>query len=323
VNSVVIYCNHCEINRNFAESAKESYGSFDRSTRYAVKKGVLKQPIRVVPLLNKLNFGLGRYGDIEFYFTKTISRVFFQDATIEARVTDIEFEDTKISLVLFNPVLGDGTVEFVFDSDILAAVKAEDIKKILLTTLADENNKYVFSDSQSKKYHLYTSLHLKKPADLDKITLEEAEKQGYERCGFCFKQMEYLPDLSVETAIEREWIARLQDYELLLDGTSQHAKVKELGEEILRNWPVPLIGYNFSFHLISSPKLSAFAIPTGTVVATSALLDALENEEELEAVLLLAISHIERRHALREYRMELAGYQSTSGSVGFYLSKHF
>jgi Zn-dependent protease with chaperone function len=296
---------------NLAESAKKSSDSFDRSTRYAVKKGVQGQEIRIVPLLNKLNFGLGHHGEIEYYFSKTISRIFFQDERINARVTDIEFEGTKITLELFNPVLGDGTIEFVFDEDIIAALKASDIKNILLSTLSDENNQYVFCDPQSKKCHLYTGLHLKKTDVLDKLTLDDAEKQGFVRCGFCFKHMEYLPDLSVETAIEREWITRLQDYELLLDGTPQHAKVKELGEEILRNWPVPLIGYDYSFHLISSPKLSAFAIPTGTVVATSALMEALENEEELEAVLLIAIAHIERRHALQDYRLRLAGYEST------------
>jgi hypothetical protein len=49
--------------------------------------------------------------------------------------------------------------------------------------------------------------------------------------------------------------------------------------------------------------MNATAIPTGKIVVSTALLEALENEEELEALLLLAITHIEMRHSLKQFQM--------------------
>jgi hypothetical protein len=105
--------------------------------------------------------------------------------------------------------------------------------------------------------------------------------------------------------IEREWSELLRDYEPLKDGSARQSKMSNLGQRILRNWPIPLLGYDYAFHLIESKTMNAIAIPTGKIVVSTALLEALENEEELEALLLLAIAHIEMRHSLRQYQMKL------------------
>jgi len=57
--------------------------------------------------------------------------------------------------------------------------------------------------------------------------------------------------------------------------------------------------------------MNAIAIPTGKIVVSTALFEALENEEELEALLLLAITHVEMRHSLKQYQMKLAVSQNS------------
>jgi len=274
-------------------------------TQKTITKGVLDNQITIVPQLNKLNFGLGRYDGVNFYFKKSLSKIFFQDRSLEARVTAVEFDDLKVSLNLFHPVLGDGNLQFVFDPDLISRITDEDLQKILITSIGDENNLYVFADPKSKIFHLYTCLHTKDEGKLMRMTIEEARRQGFRECAFCFKKVLYLPDLAVEMEIEREWSELLHDYEPLMDGSAGQANMNNLGQRILRNWPFTLLGYDYSFHLIESSKMNAIAIPTGKIVVSTALLEALENEEEREALLLLAIAHIEMRHSLRQYQMKL------------------
>jgi hypothetical protein len=57
--------------------------------------------------------------------------------------------------------------------------------------------------------------------------------------------------------------------------------------------------------------MTAIAIPTGKIVVSTALFEALENEEELEALLLLAIGHVEMRHSLKQFQMKLTASQSS------------
>jgi hypothetical protein len=279
--------------------------SFDKKTQKTITKGVLDNQITIVPQLNKLNFGLGRYDGINFYFKKSLSKIFFQDHSIEARVTAVEFDDLKVSLDLFHPALGDGNLRFVFDRDLISRITDEDLRKILLTSIGDENNLYVFADPESKIFHLYTCLHTKDESKLIRMTIEEARRQSFRECAFCFKKVLYLPDMAVEMEIEREWSELLHDYEPLMDGSARQSKMSNLGQRILRNWPFTLLGYDYSFHLIESSTMNAIAIPTGKIVVSTALLEALENEEEREALLLLAIAHIEMRHSLRQYQMKL------------------
>jgi len=59
------------------------------------------------------------------------------------------------------------------------------------------------------------------------------------------------------------------------------------------------------------PQMNAIAIPTGKIVVSTTLLEALENEEEREALLALAIAHIEMRHSLRMYQLQLSASQNS------------
>lgn len=288
------------------ETKQKTRSAFNAKSQKAISNNVLNQKIPILPQLNKLNFGLGHHNGVNFYFRKTLSKIFFQDKRIDPKVSDIEFNDANVSLELYHSVLGHGVVTFVFDEELISNASDEDVQNILLTTMGNENNRYVFGNPASKIYDLYTCLHTHDTGQLIRMTKEEAEMRGYQPCGFCFKKELYLPDLAIEMEIEKEWSARLREYEPVMDGSEKQIYLSNLGHKLLQNWPFPLLGYEYSFQLIKSKRMNAIAIPTGKIVISSALMDALEGEEELEALLLMAIAHIERRHSLKQYHLKLS-----------------
>ncbi|MGD9080261.1 MAG: hypothetical protein PVG96_13020, partial [Desulfobacterales bacterium] len=52
---------------------------FDKKSEDQIKNHVLNKELVIMPQLNKLNFGFGRFGGIEYFYEKTISKIFFQD----------------------------------------------------------------------------------------------------------------------------------------------------------------------------------------------------------------------------------------------------
>ena len=248
---------------NYSIADAKKRDSFSNKSKKSITNRVLNQQISIVPQLNKLNFGVGRHAGINFYYKKSLSKIFFQDRTIVAKITDIDFDDMKISLDLFHSVLGAGNIQFVFDKDLLSRASNEDLSKILLTTISDENHEYVFGDPNSEIFHLYSCIHTKDREKLVRMTLEEAKQKSYRACAFCFRKILYLPDLAIEMQIEREWSERLRDYEPLMDGSSRQLYLGNLGKRVLRNWPFKLTGYDYNFQLIKSRRMNAIAIPTG------------------------------------------------------------
>jgi hypothetical protein len=278
-----------------------SNAAFDEKSKETIINGVLKKNLLIMPQLNKLNFGFGRQKGIEYLYRKTVSKLFFQDKKLEARVIDVIIESPDITLELSHPIFGTGTIKFFFSQELLEQTPVEGIQKILLETLGDENHQYVFSDPQSKLYYLWSCNHLSDPSLSARMRLEDAEAQGYRASGFCFTKMLYIPNFSVEVALEREWTQRLRNYEPIEKSSKKQALLNEVGKKVLQNWPIKQIGYNYAFHLSESRRIDAFAIPTGKIIITTALFDSLANPDELEALLVYAIAHVERRHSLKEY----------------------
>ena len=275
--------------------------SFDSGSQEGIKHGVVDQQIRIMPQFNTLNFGLGWSGNHNFFYEKSLSSMFFQDHEINVKITDIEFNAASITLKLFHPVKGIGIITFIFNENLLSNVSDEVIQNILQNTLGDINHRYVFGNPESRRYHLYSCLHAERSSHLIRMSREEAEQQGFQPGGFCFKKVVYLPDLAIEREIEIVWLARLREHALFMDGSPKHETVNRLGRRILDNWPFPLLGYNYSFYLINSHRMTTMAIPTGKIFITTSLMDALEGEQEIEALLVRAIAHIENRHSLKQY----------------------
>jgi len=254
-----------------------------------------------MPQLNKLNFGFGRQKGIDYLYRKTVSKLFFQDKKLEARVIDVIIKGSDITLELTHPLFGTGTLKFFFSKELLEQATVEGIQKILLETLGDENHQYVFSDPQSKLYHLWSCNHLSDPSLSARLRREDAEAQGYRASAFCFTKMLYIPNFSVEVALEKEWTLRLRNYGPIEKSSKKQALLAEVGKKVLQNWPIKQTGYDYAFHLSDSNRIDAFAIPTGKIIITTALFDSLASPDELEALLVYAIAHVEQRHSLKEY----------------------
>ena len=125
-----IYFLAMAIGCNWPAFAK-SDASFDNQSKETIETGVLEKNLLIMPQLNKLNFGFGRYKRIEYFYEKTISKVFFQDKPIEARVVGAVIEGSDVALELAHPILGTGTVKFFFSKELLKQASNEDIQKIL------------------------------------------------------------------------------------------------------------------------------------------------------------------------------------------------
>ena len=57
----------------------EGIREFDTRTRDRIREHVTGKLVRIMPQLNKLNFGFGQFDGLDYYYTTTISRIFFQD----------------------------------------------------------------------------------------------------------------------------------------------------------------------------------------------------------------------------------------------------
>jgi hypothetical protein len=244
----------------------EGIREFDTRTRDRIREHVTGKLVRIMPQLNKLNFGFGQFDGLDYYYTTTISRIFFQDLQIETTIEEVQFDDDTIQLELSHAILGYGDIDFVFSPQLMKRASAADIEHILINSLGDENHLYVFANPGGKIVHLFTCNHLLERSKAVRMTLEYSEKKRYKRCNFCFKPMMYLPDLSLEIAIEKEWSQKLSEYHSMLDCTDRQLELQKTGEEILAQWPLPLMGYKYVFHLVDHPDIKAFAIPTGTIV---------------------------------------------------------
>ena len=64
----------------------EGVREFDTQTRERIREHVTGKQVRIMPRLNKLNFGFGQYDGLEYYYTTTISRIFFQDLQVEPTI---------------------------------------------------------------------------------------------------------------------------------------------------------------------------------------------------------------------------------------------
>jgi beta-barrel assembly-enhancing protease len=67
----------------------------------------------------------------------------------------------------------------------------------------------------------------------------------------------------------------------------------------------------YQFHLINSPAINAFALPGGQIFVTTGMLNFVDSEAELAAVLGHEISHVDLRHCIERYQ-----YEITLGKAG-------
>lgn len=98
-------------------------------------------------------------------------------------------------------------------------------------------------------------------------------------------------------------------------------RVERIGAQVLLTWPLPLQGFRYTFDVVASADPNARTSATGRVVVTTALLETLESDDQLAAVLAHEIAHVENRHAFQLSRVAhraglLWNLASPDGAVG-------
>lgn len=105
-----------------------------------------------------------------------------------------------------------------------------------------------------------------------------------------------------EMEIGRE-IERHRPWPLTNDPALQ-AYVASVGQALLPHIQRKPISYRF--HVVDSPMINALALPGGGIVITTGMVNFLETEAELAAILGHEISHVDLRHCIERLQYEMA-----------------
>ena len=218
------------------------------------------------------------------------------------RITDADPEDDHIELKLQSPRLGRGRIDFYG-----SAPSAHDFERWLdevfeVTTAEADFQRYI-GNRQSQTLHIRGANHLPAAADRQPFATEDdALALGYHRCGVCFVPTPDVSDYTTEHSLAMMSLQHVQStYNPFVD-TGLQEYLGSIGQRVLDGWPVPLKGYRYRFQVVDSDDINAFAVPTGHIFMTRGLLESLETDDEVAAILAHEIAHVESRHSYRIWR---------------------
>ncbi len=72
----------------------------------------------------------------------------------------------------------------------------------------------------------------------------------------------------------------------------------------------------YRFHVVESPSINAFALPGGHIYVLRGMMDFLQNEAELAAILGHEMAHVDLRHCVERYQYERALKRAGAGEAG-------
>jgi predicted Zn-dependent protease len=111
----------------------------------------------------------------------------------------------------------------------------------------------------------------------------------------------YRPPLALGSIQQRE-DARIRAY------------LNEVGQRVAQHVERRAISYHFCFD-DNAYLVNAYAIPGGYIVVGRGLLELLESEDELAAILGHEITHVDRRHAIERMQYKIASQKAGVGSL--------
>ena len=229
-------------------------------------------------------------------------RLFPLRAAEAVRIIDADPENDHIELELRSRRLGRGRVDFHG-----AAPAADVFERWLdevfeIATPEAEFLRYV-GNRRSRTLHIRGANHLPAAVDRDPFpTEDDALRAGYSRCGVCFVATPNVSDYETERSLAMFGLQQVRATYYPSVELDRQTDVERIGARVLAGWPVPLKGYRYRFQVVDSDDVNAFAVPTGYIFVTRALLESLETEQELEAILAHEIAHVESRHSFRRWR---------------------
>ena len=107
-----------------------------------------------------------------------------------------------------------------------------------------------------------------------------------------------------------------KDYPPIKDPEVQ-SYVSRLGQRVVKANGLDASFYNYTFQVVQTPQVNAFALPAGPVFITAPLIAMVDTEAELVGVVGHEIGHIKARHtAERIYRMEQSRGKTIANLLG-------
>jgi hypothetical protein len=150
-------------------------------------------------------------------------------------------------------------------------------------------------------YHLSEASHLSQQVHYEPVeSAQRAEAFGFTPCGICYPQSSRDPlyddlDRSLGELVAAQIEAT---YPLVGEGESTR-RVRSVGQRLLEQ--NRFLDQGYRFEVLDTDTINAYAAPTGPIYVTMGLLEALESDDELAAVLGHELSHSERKHARQQY----------------------
>lgn len=186
----------------------------------------------------------------------------------------------------------------------------------LLTARPDEPA--FLGNTTSRILHYRLCNHLADPSLLIPFSdITSAESRGYRKCPVCFSNTPelFLAKYDIERELGLNARAKVFETHRELQNAPSLQRLRDVGERVLAHWPLTLRGYRYEFGVVSSDEPESFACATGFILVSDAMMNTIEDDAELEALLAHDITHVERRHALQEYDLWVS-----SQNTGLWLS---
>lgn len=170
-----------------------------------------------------------------------------------------------------------------------------------------EWNTPVIGHKKSKKYHREDANHLPdKHLQVYFPSREAAEAAGYSPDPICFGAAAEAANSQLdsdEARLARQVTAYIES----------RYRITYSGEDVqrIRRVAAPIIAVSeranlkFTFGILETSEYNAFALPGGYIFITRPLLDLLETESELAAVIAHEAVHITHMHAVKDYRRKI------------------
>ena len=215
------------------------------------------------------------------------------------RVRDADPETDHIEVDLESTDGRRGRVSF-YGREPSVAVFRSWMDEIFETETPERNFTRYFADTVTGVLHARGSEH-RLPEDEREVVEDptDAVASRFKRCMVCFQPPPRVEDWDYEEDLQERGLASVRAEFRISQDRVAHSVLQELGEEVLAAWPAPLKGYAYEFLLVEHPMVNAFALPGGRVFVTSGLIEAIDNEAALKAILAHDVGHVESRHSYR------------------------
>ena len=159
----------------------------------------------------------------------------------------------------------------------------------------------VVAHPESGLFHHPGAEHLSPRVEYTTVeTAQRAEIYGFQACRVCYPgtDRESLYD-SIDHRLGVLVAQTVESRYRLAPVGPETERVQNIGNRILKE--NRFLDQGYQFFVLETETVNAFAAPTGPIYVTTGMLDILESDDELAAILGHELSHSERKHARRQY----------------------